>query len=146
MFFTTLQAMHGGKVIFFLDAWEEGDPDCKLLNCIQATFRKERFWWGYVCLKVLSPAFRHWKAPSEIFFLEVMLFPAFPPTFPYFIGGVTWMQLNRFAIRSSSFYPSKKKIILPPCIACNVVKNTLPTYCPGTWVMGHGCGKVNFIG
>lgn len=60
------------------------------------------------------------KAPSEIFFL---LFPAFPPTFPYFIGGVTRMQLNRFATRSSSFYPSKKKIILPPCIACNVVKN-----------------------
>ena len=53
---------------------------------------------------------------------------AFPPTFPYFIGGVTWMQLNRFAIRSSSFYPSKKNIILPPCIVCNVVKNTKFTH------------------
>ena len=47
------------------------------------------------------------------------------------------MQLNRFAIRSSSFYPSKKNIILPPYIACNVVKNTklTHTYYPGTWVI-----------
>ena len=38
------------------------------------------------------------------------------------------MQLKRFAIRSSAFYPSKKNIILPPCIACNIVKNTTLSY------------------
>jgi hypothetical protein len=40
MFFTILQAMHGGKVIFFLDTWEEGDPDCKLL--IIASYVQEK--------------------------------------------------------------------------------------------------------
>ena len=116
------------RAIVFFFAWrEEEDPDCKFSpmhpGCISPKAWKSR---------ALRNNF------FDFLFPEGRDLSYFPPTFPCFFLGITWMQCGKLTIKVFLFPSIQKNISLSPCAACNIVKNIIQEY--STW-----CSLILFL-
>jgi hypothetical protein len=107
MFFTILQAVHGGKGYSFLNGWKEEDPDCKFPTlhpcCIE-----EKAW---KC---------RWKIREVTAFQERETKLGAPVLPNCHVFGKMQPGCNNgenLQSGSSSFYPSKKKPLTFPVMS-----------------------------